>query len=459
MPSVEEELPLGLVAEAVQHEVADAAGVAACPAGRGADDPRRRRRIDLDRVAGDARRRRHRAHVAAGGHLHELRPDVARHLRVDPIRRDPDQPDLAGRELASAAFTVLGSQQRAASEPAASARHGRDRVRIEPSKPSSASPVTWTSEKMPPATATAIDSSTIKTKNPRPPRQLGEVLGRRRRREALQAAAVAAPRTAAPHSRPARAPEWDRESSSSASRARRAGPRRSRGRMRRVHPCAADPPRARATLSTRPSRSARRGAAHALPVTTDRPRRFNDRAAPLFVFRRFHVSRRAVLAVVLYRRRFFGRRVRLRGFCGRLLACVLLGLLQHTALADRRLTIHLREGGLLLGAGRHLGRLHVHRIRALRPVLGVVADLGAFGERLEAAARDAGVMDEQIGVLPSSGVMKPYPFSSLNHLTVPVAIVAPPGVMCGRRGRVLRGNYYERWHHFRRARARLVLAL
>src|SRR6187431_1702958 len=34
--------------------------------------------------------------------------------------------------------------------------------------------------------------------------------------------------------------------------------------------------------------------------------------------------------------------------------------------------------------------------------------------------------------LPSSGVMKPYPFASLNHLTVPVAIAPCP--LCGTGG-------------------------
>src|ERR1700754_5035837 len=32
----------------------------------------------------------------------------------------------------------------------------------------------------------------------------------------------------------------------------------------------------------------------------------------------------------------------------------------------------------------------------------------------------------------SSGVMKPKPLSSLNHLTVPVAMQSLPGVLCGR---------------------------
>src|SRR3954469_21105652 len=40
--------------------------------------------------------------------------------------------------------------------------------------------------------------------------------------------------------------------------------------------------------------------------------------------------------------------------------------------------------------------LDVHRVRPLRAVLGVVTDLGDLGERLEAAAGDAGVVHEQV---------------------------------------------------------------
>src|SRR3954447_12012485 len=40
--------------------------------------------------------------------------------------------------------------------------------------------------------------------------------------------------------------------------------------------------------------------------------------------------------------------------------------------------------------------LDVHRVRPLRAVLGVVTDLGALGERLEAAAGDARVVHEQV---------------------------------------------------------------
>src|SRR5437764_4584407 len=45
----------------------------------------------------------------------------------------------------------------------------------------------------------------------------------------------------------------------------------------------------------------------------------------------------------------------------------------------------------------------------------------------------------------SSGVMKPKPLSSLNHLTVPVAIAFPPASIV-LRARRLRGKSYDRWH-------------
>ena len=63
----------------------------------------------------------------------------------------------------------------------------------------------------------------------------------------------------------------------------------------------------------------------------------------------------------------------------------------------------------------------VGRLGALRAFALLELDARAFGERLEALAGDIAVMDEEI-LPPSSGVMKPYPLLSLNHLTVPVAI-------------------------------------
>jgi hypothetical protein len=47
----------------------------------------------------------------------------------------------------------------------------------------------------------------------------------------------------------------------------------------------------------------------------------------------------------------------------------------------------------------------------------------------------------------SSGVTKPKPFSSLNHFTVPVAILRlPPSGLRAADVEVLVGNYYGRWH-------------
>src|SRR4051794_24740141 len=58
-------------------------------------------------------------------------------------------------------------------------------------------------------------------------------------------------------------------------------------------------------------------------------------------------------------------------------------------------------------------------------------------------------------LLPSSGVMKPKPFSSLNHLTVPCAMYVPPRRLscCVCRGSS-KATVCERLHCFRRTRAR-----
>src|ERR1035438_1018827 len=45
----------------------------------------------------------------------------------------------------------------------------------------------------------------------------------------------------------------------------------------------------------------------------------------------------------------------------------------------------------------------------------------------------------------SSGVMNPKPLSSLNHFTVPVAILFPPALIVLRTRRLL-SKGYERWH-------------
>jgi hypothetical protein len=45
-------------------------------------------------------------------------------------------------------------------------------------------------------------------------------------------------------------------------------------------------------------------------------------------------------------------------------------------------------------------------------------------------------------------VMKPKPFSSLNHFTVPVAICSLPGDRVLRNAGGAEGNNYERSHYF-----------
>src|SRR5206468_2473865 len=49
---------------------------------------------------------------------------------------------------------------------------------------------------------------------------------------------------------------------------------------------------------------------------------------------------------------------------------------------------------------------------------------------------------------PSAGVMNPYPFASLNHLTVPVAIQTPPPPRKNGQGkRTVRNQYSLRYRH------------
>src|SRR4051794_1944136 len=63
----------------------------------------------------------------------------------------------------------------------------------------------------------------------------------------------------------------------------------------------------------------------------------------------------------------------------------------------RRTVERPRSTGPLLRHERSgLDRLYVRRVRALGPVGGVVADLRALGERLEAVAGDAGVVHEEV---------------------------------------------------------------
>src|SRR5262249_13085132 len=72
-----------------------------------------------------------------------------------------------------------------------------------------------------------------------------------------------------------------------------------------------------------------------------------------------------------------------------------------------------------------LDRLHVGGVRALGPDLGVVAHLRALGERLEAAAGDAGVMHEQVlalivGRYEAEALVVAEPLhGSCSHLSLP----------------------------------------
>jgi hypothetical protein len=69
------------------------------------------------------------------------------------------------------------------------------------------------------------------------------------------------------------------------------------------------------------------------------------------------------------------------------------------------------------------GRADIRGLISLGTRRLVEGHLLVFLERLEAIALDRGEMREQI---PSSGVMKPKPLASLNHLTVPDAIFIRP---------------------------------
>ena len=80
--------------------------------------------------------------------------------------------------------------------------------------------------------------------------------------------------------------------------------------------------------------------------------------------------------------------------------------------------------------------------RSSRPGPGpcwLVADLGALGKRL-GAVLDAGVVHDQVLALVV-GRDEPEALSSLNHLTVPVAVMDfPPGAVAGDTREVLDGN-------------------
>src|SRR4051794_14283774 len=89
-----------------------------------------------------------------------------------------------------------------------------------------------------------------------------------------------------------------------------------------------------------------------------------------------------------------------------------------------------------------LDRLNVRGVGALGPVLSVVADLRALGERLEAAAGDARVVHEQVlalvvGCDEAEALLVAEPLhGSCSHLVL-------PGGVCGRSARGAKSNYDE----------------
>src|SRR4051795_11138529 len=115
-------------------------------------------------------------------------------------------------------------------------------------------------------------------------------------------------------------------------------------------------------------------------------------------------SRWASLLVVgepLDDRRRLAQRGRRRARGRLALARVLARLLLHATPPELVLAVELRHRGALLGSGAHqaptvLERLDVGGGRPLRALLCLVAHLGALGQRLEAAALDRLVMDEQV---------------------------------------------------------------
>src|SRR3954452_23023454 len=89
-----------------------------------------------------------------------------------------------------------------------------------------------------------------------------------------------------------------------------------------------------------------------------------------------------------------------RGLGRRLLPGLLFGLLGGALLQELALAVQLRHRRLSLAAGHAcsppLKGGDVCRRGALGSLFGVVADLCALGERLEAAALNCGVMDEEV---------------------------------------------------------------
>jgi hypothetical protein len=95
--------------------------------------------------------------------------------------------------------------------------------------------------------------------------------------------------------------------------------------------------------------------------------------------------------------------------------------------------------------GRALERSDARSRWAFGALLGVVANFRAFGQRLEAAALDRGVVDERVPV----GVIRgnePKPLSSLNHFRFLLTLFPPGYVHCGTR-RVLKRDDCENTGH------------
>lgn len=87
----------------------------------------------------------------------------------------------------------------------------------------------------------------------------------------------------------------------------------------------------------------------------------------------------------------------------------------------------LRDGGLFLqlcaSGGADVNRAQLAAVLGVG--LGVIGDLLALGERLEAVALDAEKWTNTSLPLASLAI-KPNPFSSLNHFTVPLFMMIPP---------------------------------
>ena len=79
----------------------------------------------------------------------------------------------------------------------------------------------------------------------------------------------------------------------------------------------------------------------------------------------------------------------------------------------------------LLFLGQGLDHPDVRRLRALRALAELVLDLRALREGTEAVP-EIPEKWTNASFPPSSGVMNPKPFSSLNHFTTPLPIPTPP---------------------------------